>query len=302
MISLRNYIHKNSSHVDKCKYDKCHYVGDQEIKLNKDISKSSFVEFVKLNNITDITEDTYKFYLDNNFNDDLHLNTFEGRWYSSYQSSLYETLNRSFDAKELVSKINDIMTIDKVEYASPRQSTTQFIIYFNKQNFDKLISDDTLGEKFISLMHQYNYYWKTADFEKCYISLEPYKPEEATSYVYDDCKGIIYHVTSEKIWNKIKDNKEITKQIIKPNKIKSDSMFRDARSFFICTPDEKKALQYCQSIINTKQIKDYVILKIDLNKFRYKVKFRIDSSAMGYKSYFTEEPIPSYCATKIAQR
>lgn len=298
MISLKDFVHKRRSINDKCVHDKSHYIGDKEIVL-RNISESSFETFVKDNNIIETTEDTYKFYLDSNFNDDLHIDTFNGRWYSSYQDSLYETLNRSFDSSELASKINNIVEIKNVEYVSPKRSITQFTMYFSKDNFKKLLNDNELAEKFINLLHKYNYYWKTADFDNYFIILEPYKPEEATEYIYKDCKGIIYHVTSERVWDKIQNSKEITKQIIKPNKIDKDELFRDRRSFFIAISNEKKALEQCQSIINTKQLKDGVILKVDLNKFRYKIKFRIDSSAHGYKAYFTEEPIPSYCITKI---
>ena len=42
---------------------------------------------------------------------------------------------------------------------------------------------------------------------------------------------------------------------------------------------------------------DVIVLKIDLNKYKYKLRFRIDSSASGYNAYFTEEPIPDYCIT-----
>ena len=70
---------------------------------------------------------------------------------------------------------------------------------------------------------------------------------------------------------------------------------------FIGNNDEKKVQQQLKSIRNTHNQydkKEWIVLKIDLNKYN-KLRFRIDSSAFGYDAYFTEEPIPDFCITPI---
>ena len=296
MKKLSNFLHKphlnNYMNLDEhSKYDKKYYVGDNELILSKYVDESSFEDFINKNNITEITEDTYRFYLDNNFNDYEHCDTFNGRWYSAYQSKLNETLLHSYDAKELVNKITKLYNIEKVYYVNPKQDITQFTVYLSKEDYE----DAFTNVEFHSIYNMYNYYWKTANDSKCYIIFEPYKSKEVTDYIYNECNGIIYTITGAEIYNKINNSKELTKHILKPNKISRDNLYRDGRIFFICSKDKPKVLSQLQQIGRLKEIKFPVILKIDLNKYRHKLIFRKDSSANGYDAYFTEEPIPSYC-------
>ena len=149
--------------------------------------------------------------------------------------------------------------------------------------------------EFTNLRHQYNYYWKSAIDDEYSIILEPYKSKDVTNYIYDNCKGIIYTITSVEIYDKINNSKEITKHILKPNKKNSNEIFRDGRIYFICSENLDKIKGQLNQIGRLKQLKFPVILKIDLNKYRHHLIFRQDSSAFGYDAYFTEEPIPSYC-------
>lgn len=300
MKSLNDYI-KNLPHYTninedhKSTHNKEYYIGDKKLKLSEFVYESSFEQFIKDNNITEITDDTYRFYLDNNFNDPQHIDTFNGRWYSTYQQYLYENLLRSYDKDKLINKIKNICDINKITYISPKREITQFTIYLNKEDY----FDEHIRYKLISLLRLYNYYWKTSNDDEYYIILEPYKPKEVEDYIYNECKGIIYTVTSAAIYNKIVNSKEIIKHILKPNKINTDEQFRDGRIFFLANNDNNIIKDQIRQIVNTAQIRYPVLLKVNLNKYRHKLKFRIDSSAQGYSAYFTEEPIPSYCITPL---
>ena len=84
-------------------------------------------------------------------------------------------------------------------------------------------------------------------------------------------------------------------------KNKPYNIWRDGRIFFIGNNDKKEVQRQLKSIRNTadkNHNKEWLVLKIDLNKYT-KLRFRIDSSALGYNSYFTEEPIPDFCITPI---
>lgn len=272
------------------KFDKEYYIGNRSLNLIEDVCKSSFNDFIKRNNINEVTEDTYRFYLDSNFNDYGHtLNC--GRWYDSYQFWLNENLSKSYNAKELVSKLNTIFDIKEIEYVNPNKDITQFKIYLNKEDYQKAFT----SLEFTNFRHQYNYYWKQANDDEYTISLEPYKPTEVTDYVYNKCNGIIYTITNADVYNKINNSKEITKHILKPNRKDNEEIFRDGRIYFIVGNNKTRIKDQLNQIERLKKIKYSVILKVNLNKYRHKLIFREDSSAFGYDAYFTEEPIPSYC-------
>ena len=284
---LKNYMNLD----EHSKFDKEHYIGNRTLNLIENVWESSFEDFIKRNNINEVTEDTYRFYLDNNFNDYSHINHY-GRWYSSYQFWINENLNKSYNTKEFVNKLNTIFNINNVEYVNPKEDITQFKIFLNKNDYHKAFE----SLEFQNLRHQYNYYWKQANDNDYSIVLEPYKPKEITDYIYNDCKGIIYTITGAEIYNKINNSKEITKNILKPNKKDNDEIFRDGRIYFIAISNNINNIKIqLNQIGKLKGIKYPVILKVNLNKYRHKLIFRQDSSAFGYNAYFTEEPIPSYC-------
>lgn len=282
---------RNYMNLDKhSKFSKEHYIGNNSLNLIEDVCNSSFEDFIKRNNINEVTEDTYRFYLDNNFNDYAHTLHY-GRWYSAYQFWLNENLSKSYSSKEFISKLNSIFEIKNVEFVNPKEDITQFKIYLSKKDYEMAFN----SLEFTNLRHQYNYYWKSAIDDEYSIILEPYKSKDVTNYIYDNCKGIIYTITSVEIYDKINNSKEITKHILKPNKKNSNEIFRDGRIYFICSENLDKIKGQLNQIGRLKQLKFPVILKIDLNKYRHHLIFRQDSSAFGYDAYFTEEPIPSYC-------
>ena len=268
--------------------------GCNKVKLCENYLESSFEDFIKLNNITLIDEQLYKYYIEENFMDD------RGRYYGLYQKHLYESIMNSYSASDLMEKIQKLspnIKITNIEYNNPNKAT-QFSFYVeNEEDLTNLFTD-----KVIHLLHQYNYYLKERLVEsesKYKITIEPYKPKEITNKIYKDLHGILYHITTkEKYINKIKYKELIPKW--KGNKYHDE--FRDGRIFFIGNNDEKKIQEQLKSIKNTSEKlynTDVIVLKIDLNKYKNKLRFRIDSSAFGYNAYFTEEPIPDFCITPI---
>lgn len=265
-------------------------LSNKDVILEDDYMNFSFDEFVKINNIDDITPNIYKLYIQENFNENKH------RYYNKYQDHLYESIVQSYSASDLMKKIYELspnIHISKIRYIN-NEDITEFS--FNVDKKDDL--DNIFTNKVISLLHLYNYYLKERTIikdennnESYNIVIELYKPKDITNKIYNECNGIIYHITSKEIYvNNIK-NKEI-----KPKRKRNDT-YRDGRIFFIANNNEKEAQKQLQSICNLKQISDPIVLKIDLNEYRNKLRFRIDSSAFGYDAYFTEEPIPDFCIT-----
>ena len=179
------------------------------------------------------------------------------------------------------------------------------------QSFYFEVTDDKIlnNINFISLLSYYNYYvaniYKIEN--KLEIHLDPYKPQEVSDYIYTECNGILYHVTFKDNYNKIK------KYGLKPidkgndtNKSNYKETHRPYRLFFISSPNKENIRTQLRQLSNTilKSTNEYtsnnkIILKIDLSKYRYKLKFYEDTNALGYTAYFTEEPIPPYCIEQI---
>ncbi len=260
-------------------------------KLCECVVDSDYDKFLEMNNIDESSNDTYKEYIKYNFNNALKydLCNINNRSYYLYQDNLYkhinETISCSFDSRELAEKISKKCNGFDFEFLS-KKIKTQFSFHIKRNDLK------TNSDKFFSLIHFYNYYVKTIidiDDDLYVVHIEPYKPDDITDMIYNNFNGIIYHVTSRQNYNKIK------KSELKPNKIDNGEMFRDGRIFFIAGNDINEIRLQLRSISNTSQIDEPVFLKIDLNKFEYNIRFRLDSSAEGYNAYFTEEPIPAYC-------
>ena len=263
---------------------------NKNIILEDDYINSSFDKFLKLNNITNVTSNIYKLYIQENFNNNYR------RYYKKYQEHLYESIVNSYNASDLMKKIYELspnIHIDNIQYVND-EDVTEFS--FNVDKKDDL--NNIFTDKVINLLHIYNYYLKERtiiydenNHESYHIVIEPYKPKDITNQIYNKFGGIIYHVTSKEIYyNNIK-NKEL-----KP-KWKRNDTYRDGRIFFIANNDEKKVQSQLKSISHLKHISDPIVLKINLNKYKNKLRFRIDSSADGFDAYFTEEPIPNFCIT-----
>ena len=161
---------------------------------------------------------------------------------------------------------NDITVIDEYTYD-----------FYLTENFNE---DDGRSYSF----YQYKLY-ESIDDSKEYT-------KDITNLIYNKYNGVVYHITDI---NTYIDN--IKYKELKP-KGKYNDEYRDRRIFVIADRNEKVIQRQLRSIFNTSiKIKHPIVLKIDLNKYKNRLRFRIDSSAFGYNAYFTEEPIPDYCIT-----
>lgn len=212
---------------------------------------------------------------------------------------LDESLYNSYNNRALVLRLKKIFNILDDTYISNTDTKTQFSITINKSEENLLRS-----EKVLNLLHSFNYYQKSITNlgDKIKVHIEPYKPNKLENHVYNKCKGIIYTAVPINVWNKIKHNTDKKKQILKPNKIKTETEFRDGRIFFVAHNKLENALSSLQSIVNTKKIdkgSEFIVLQVDLNKLDNKIIFRRDSSSSGYNAIFCEEPIPVECCNEV---
>ena len=291
MKTFKEYLINTNIHKEK-HYDISKRFIDPICQLEDGTILVDFEDFIHENNIENIDNETYQLFLDTIF--DANYKYIDNPFtYADYQKQLYafENIMHSYDSKKLYDEICEICNnIKDVKYVNERP-ITQFEIFFNtSEDLYNLLEN----EKFWSLLHLYNYYDKAInDFQhKKSIILEPYKPEDITNKIYDEFNGIIYHITSKDIYLKYIKNKSINPKYKRNSEFQK--IFRDARIFFIASNNELKIQNQLKSISNLKKINNPIVLKVNLKEYRNKIRFRIDSSALGYDAYFTEEPIPDY--------
>ncbi len=250
------------------------------------------------------------------------LNTSIFNPYDNYIDSLNEGLIMSYNYDifaEYLEKYSGITVLD-INYVDNNDADTKmlyFITYEDEYNKykDKLKTYINKCGYFISLLNKYTYQGlKLVD-----IQVEPKFIVEVTSGIYDKydliydkendgiknkCNGILYHITLDAKYNKIKDNglipKSGNKKSIHPERIyfypsnlidKPDiSLISQAK--FLYKPNGK----YINSVMKyvTKKGLKIDILKIDLYKYQ-NIKYRFFQDPNHPQGIFTYEPVHPEC-------
>lgn len=205
---------------------------------------------------------------------------------------VYESLSKSYDTDELLDKIHDRFE-DKLSYLgvkSETKSKTQAFTLFAK---DKELEHD---EDFKSLLNLYNYFISSASNEYgCrMIYIEPYKPEEKTDYIYNNCQGIIYRCVDKKTLEKV------LKVGLVPHHDKGRHRYYPKYTYVVADTNKEKLKKTLSLIGQDIQKTNLHILKIDLNKYKHKLRFFVDPASLNYDGYFTREYIPRYCLKEIS--
>lgn len=256
---------------------------------NDPVTTCTFEKYCEDNYITDPTYENHIDFINENWNVD------RNRFYELYKKHTYEqifeTLSKSYDHMKLIDKItkqfhNKINSINIINSASDIKS---FIIHYNKP-FEE-------DEYLKSLLFFFNYHLVSSKKNE-YLIL-PNKPTDKTSYIYDKCKGIVYHVTTKSAYDKI------LKWGLKPK----TSISHNERIYIFAEEDIKKLkldiismtdLLQMSAEINNKYDKNYdVILKIDLNKYKNMLTFYDDENVEVFSAYWTSEYIPPFCIERI---
>ena len=194
---------------------------------------------------------------------------------------------------------NDEIIGDFIDNES--DSETHKITVHLKRN---IVNDNKFNEiiNFLNCFVKYNK--KTGDFYT--LILEPFKPTNKTNYIYNECNGIVYHITFEKYYNSI-----IKKGGIKPKRLnKCDInnenvghlLYRPSRVYVIADSNHVKQsiIRICNQTAHMDGHKDagrQIILKIDLNKYyidhKFKLNFYADpTNPKNSSTFFTYEFIP----------
>lgn len=210
------------------------------------------------------------------------------------ENIIYENINKSYSSKELIKKINSkfrsyIYDSVEVNTSDENRKVNSIGLYIN---------DDSLqyNEEFKSLLNFYNYYVSFCEYRKEYdgyweIYIEPYKPEEKTEYIYNDCKGIVYRFVNDNGLKRLNHHGLVPRH---------DNDRYYPRYIYVVAEknniDLKKTLSKVQKEIKKTNLH---LIKIDLNKYENKLKFYVDPASVNYDAFVTREYIPKYCCEEI---
>lgn len=223
--------------------------------------------------------------------------------YEDYQKRLYESILKSYSYEKLIDKLYkyyDSEIIDIVDEDSASETHKLKIT---------IKTDITNDIEFKSLLNLMNYYVKYKSISNISnnhtIIIEPYKPTKITNKIYDKFNGVVYHLTSKKSYENI-----IKKGGLIPHKIdfhtfgfksKTEHRYRPHLLYFFYCNDN--VLQFANEIkkqINHNDEDKLVLLKINLNKYQYKVNIYADpANSKEMNACYTYEFIPKKCIEDI---
>lgn len=256
------------------------------------IPERTFDRYLEVHNIddNDIDEHTFeKYLLESCFQSEYDYERFQ-----NYQRNIYinETIGESWNYTRLIDKIKDkfdIYDLRTDKYWIEHNNVTAFSFYC-----DKDIRNDN------ELMHTldlFNYYIMKAEENngEWFFKVDPRKPKEVTNKIYNENCGILYHICTNEQYQKAKIKG------LNPRNIKTDNEYRPYRRYFVSnknTDECYKSLLMLKSFMQ-KEYDNVVVIKIDLNKFKHKLKFYPDTTGQGFSAYFTLDYIPAKCITEI---
>lgn len=205
---------------------------------------------------------------------------------------ILDNLN-THDAEKLKSKILDVANVEFEDYSSGNLKSFS-VLCASKEEAISL----TENEKFKNLIEFFNYFVSEVIDNRIFV--EPVYSEDKSKYVFTDCKGICYHITTQ----------ERAEKIMRTGLRIKRSYYRKfpARIYLYATPK--------LSLVNDENIKDFAykivnklkaereggiaIIRVNLNKcFNDVMRFYKDTSMKENEAVFTYNSIPPECLTQL---
>ena len=186
------------------------------------------------------------------------------------KSKIDESLIKSYNTNKLINKIKNRYKNINVEIYKSKSNESLFSLKFNdKDNYNEFLTDIYIQRQ----LDFFGYYITEKIDKELLIAIEPNFGIKCTKFVYNDCNGLIFHITLKKTYNKF-----IKGEGIKP--FKGTYRKFTERSFFICGKTKKEIINNIKLIIKQKSYNknDYIILMVDLKENHYNVDFYYDPS------------------------
>ena len=238
-------------------------------------------DWMKLNNINEITEDIQYVF------EYMMWNPWRGPKYEILQENvIYENLNKSYNPDELYQKLVEKFNVSNGIYAETNSNIKSFTFEVNNK---EIINN----EEFKSLLNFYNFYVSFCEKRnnKYQVYIEPYKPEDKTDYIYNDCKGIVYRFVNDNGLKRLKNHGLSPRHDI--------DRYYPRYIFVIADKDESRLKDILSKVQQEIKKTDLHLIKIDLNKYENKLRFYVDPASVNYDAFVTREYIPKYCCEEI---
>lgn len=191
------------------------------------------------------------------------------------KNHIEESLIKSYDTNKLIDKIkNKYKDIEVSLYSSKSEESLFSIVFKNKNDFEKFTEDFYI----LHLLDFFGYYITERISKNLLIAIEPNFGTKCTDFVYNECNGLIFHITTKNIYeNKIKDNG------LKP----FEGTYRKftERTYLSCGENIEKIIDNIDFLKDQLHIKEPVILMIDLKKHKYNVDFYYDPSEDNWHNF-----------------
>ena len=205
---------------------------------------------------------------------------------------ILDNLN-THDAEKIKSKISDITKVKFEDYSFGKIKSFN-ILCASKEEAISL----TENENFKNLIEFFNYF--VSEIIDNRIFIEPVYSEDKSKYVFTDCEGICYHITTQKRAEKIMKTGLRIKR----------SYYRKfpSRIYLYATPklslvNDMHIKDFAYKIINKLRAKiegGIVIIRVNLNKcYNDVMRFYKDTSMKEDEEVFTYNNIPPKCLTKL---
>ena len=205
---------------------------------------------------------------------------------------ILENLN-THDAEKLKSKILEIANVEFEDYSSGKLKSFS-VLCASKEDAISLVGN----EKFKNLVEFFNYF--VSEIKDNRIFIEPTYSEDKSTYVFNDCKGICYHITTQ----------ERAKEIMRTGLRMKRSYYRNfpSRIYLYATPklslvNDKHIKDFAQKIVNKLKAEregGIAIIRVNLNKcYNDVMRFYKDTSMKEDEAVFTYSNIPPECLIKL---
>lgn len=200
----------------------------------------------------------------------------------SLSNFIKENLLSSFDADKTINELNKLSFVKKCSKKTDIKYTT-ILIEIDYRNYKQ----DIFEQKLNVVNYFVTNYNLTNDILT--LSIKPRITECVTEYIYNECGGIIYHLTTKEKWKKIqRDNGLVPKNV--------NYEFRPKQIFlFVKKPNfELNSLKDLSKNLSRFSNPKDILLEIDLSKLDIKLNFYIDPAftSNNILSVYTRDFIP----------
>jgi len=192
--------------------------------------------------------------------------------------NLKESLIKSYDTNKLINIIEKKYKDIRISLYPSKSNESLFYIEFNnKDDYNKFQIDQYIQKQ----LDFFGYYITEINNEQLVIFIEPNFGTKCTNFVYNECNGLVWHITSEEKYQLIKE------QGIKPF-IGNKKRYRyfTERIFLSCGENKDEIIDNIDFLIDQLSIKNPIILLIDLkDPKKYNIDFYYDPSEDNWHNY-----------------